>query len=283
MDRLMTLDNLPTLKETLKKYELWPDKRLGQNFLLDQNITDKIARLSGPLDQYTVIEIGPGPGGLTRSLLQAGAKRVIAIELDPRCLTALAELEQAADGRLHVISQDALKINCAELGEGPRKIVANLPYNVATPLLINWLKDIHAFESLTLMFQKEVADRLKASPRTPDYGRLSVMTQKCAYIGHLFDLPPEAFFPPPKVTSSVVQLKAKPEILTETYWKAFEYVVKVAFAQRRKMLRSNLRELNIPELGEVLLSLGIEPTSRAEELSVEDYTHLTDAYLGSQI
>ncbi len=275
----MNLDNLLSLKDTLKKYELWPDKRFGQNFLLDQNITDKIARLAGPLEHCTVIEIGPGPGGLTRSLLNAGAKHVIAIELDTRCLSALAELERAAEGRLTVLSQDALKVNCAELGEGPRKIVANLPYNVATPLLFNWLKEIHAYESLTLMFQKEVADRLKAAPRSSDYSRLSVMTQKCAYVGHLFDLPPEAFYPAPKVTSSVVQLKPKPEILTPEYFSALEHVVKVAFAQRRKMLRSNLRELKFDDLGAVLKSIHIEPTARAEELSVADFTALTDAYV----
>lgn len=275
----MDLNNLPTLKETLKKYDLWPDKRYGQNFLLDQNITDKIARLAGPLDQCTVIEIGPGPGGLTRSLLSAGAKQVIAIELDTRCLGALAELEKAADGRLQVISEDALKVNCAELGDSPRKIVANLPYNVATPLLFNWLEDIHAYESLTLMFQKEVADRLMAAPRSSEYGRLSVMTQKCAYIGSLFDLPPEAFFPKPKVTSSVVQLKPKPEVLSKEYFSALEHVVKVAFAQRRKMLRSNLRELNFPDLDKTLRDINIQPTSRAEELTVADFTALTDAYV----
>lgn len=275
----MNLDQLPSLKDTLKKHDLWPDKRYGQNFLLDQNITDKIARLAGPLDAFTVIEIGPGPGGLTRSLLRAGAKNVIAIELDTRCLSALAELEVAAQGRLQVISADALDINVSNLCEGPRKIVANLPYNVATPLLIEWLKDIHAFESLTLMFQKEVADRLKAAPRTSAYGRLSVVTQKCAYVGHLFDLSPEAFFPPPKVTSSVVQLKPRPEALRPEYFKAFEHVVKVAFAQRRKMLRSNLRDLHFKDLGEVLKSLSIEPTARAEELTVADYTALTDAFM----
>jgi 16S rRNA (adenine1518-N6/adenine1519-N6)-dimethyltransferase len=279
MDILMNLENLPTLKETLKKYELWPDKRYGQNFLLDQNITDKIARLAGPYAQGTVIEVGPGPGGLTRSLLNAGAKQVIAIELDTRCVNALSELEEASEGRLTIISQDALEVNCAVLGDAPRKIVANLPYNVATPLLIHWLKNIHAFESLTLMFQKEVADRLMAAPRSPAYGRLSVMTQKSAYIGNLFDLPPEAFYPAPKVTSSVVQLKPKPETMSPEYWKAFEFVVKVSFAQRRKMLRSNLKELQMPDLGDVLHSIGIEPTSRAEELTVEDFTALTDAYM----
>jgi len=275
----MNLDNLPSLKETLKKYELWPDKRYGQNFLLDQNITDKIARMAGPFAGFTVIEIGPGPGGLTRSLLKEGAEKVIAIELDTRCLAALQELEEAAEGHLQVISEDALKVNCAELGEAPRKIVANLPYNVATPLLINWLKDIHGFESLTLMFQKEVADRMMAGPRTSAYGRLSVITQKCAFVGHMFDLPPEAFYPAPKVTSSVVQLKARPGVITPEYWQAFEFVVKVAFAQRRKMLRSNLRDLQLKDLGAVLASIGIEPTSRAEELSVADYSALTDIYI----
>lgn len=275
----MNIDTLPSLRDTLKAHDLWPDKRFGQNFLLDQNITDKIARMAGPLEGFTVIEIGPGPGGLTRSLLRAGAKKVIAIELDTRCLSALQELQTVSDGRLEIIAKDALEINCATLGENPRKIVANLPYNVATPLLIGWLKDIHAFDSLTLMFQKEVADRLMAGPRTSAYGRLSVITQKCAYIGHLFDLPPEAFFPPPKVTSSVVQLKARPDVISKDYWSAFEFVVKTAFAQRRKMLRANLQALNLKDLGSSLASIEIEPTARAEELTVEDYTALTDLYM----
>jgi 16S rRNA (adenine1518-N6/adenine1519-N6)-dimethyltransferase len=274
----MSIDSLPSLKETLKRHDLWPDKRYGQNFLLDQNITDKIARMAGPLENYAVIEIGPGPGGLTRSLLRAGAKQVIAIELDSRCLPVLEELKSVADGRLTILQQDALDVDCSNLGDTPRKIVANLPYNVATPLLLGWLRDIHAFDSLTLMFQKEVADRLKAAPRSPDYSRLSVMTQKCAYVGHLFDLSPEAFFPPPKVTSSVVQLKPRPEVLSHEYFDALEFVVKTAFAQRRKMLRSNLQALNIPNLGDVLHQIGIEPTARAEELSVADFTALTDKY-----
>lgn len=279
----MSLAELPSLRDTLKKYELWPDKRLGQNFLLDQNITDKIARLAGPLDACTVIEVGPGPGGLTRSLLAAGAKKVIAIELDARCLAALSELQQAADGRLQVISDDALKVHLPDLCAGPCKVVANLPYNVATPLLIQWLRHIQSFDSLTLMFQKEVADRLMAAPRTSEYGRLSVMTQKCAYVGNLFDLSPEAFFPPPKVTSSVVQLKPKPESLSLEYFKAFELVVKVAFAQRRKMLRSNLRELGFEDLNEIFTSLAIQPTARAEELSVSDYSALTEAFMAKRV
>lgn len=278
----MSFESLPSLRDTLKAFDLWPDKRYGQNFLLDQNITDKIARMAGPLEGYTVIEIGPGPGGLTRSLLRAGASKVIAIEFDSRCLAALEQLQSLSDGRLDVMSQDALKVDCAQLGNAPRKIVANLPYNVATPLLIQWLKDIHAFDSLTLMFQKEVADRLMAGPRTSDYGRLSVMAQKVAYVGHLFDLPPEAFFPPPKVTSSVVQIKARKEVISPDYWKAFEHVVKVAFAQRRKMLRSNLRELHLNDLGAALASIQVEPTARAEELTVADFTALTDIYIKEQ-
>lgn len=275
----MNLELLPSLRDTLKAFELWPDKRYGQNFLLDQNITDKIARMSGPLDGFTVIEVGPGPGGLTRSLLRAGAKKVIAIELDNRCLAALEQLKSVSDNRLEIISRDALEVNCGALGLGPRKIVANLPYNVATPLLINWLKDIHSFDSLTLMFQKEVADRLMAGPRSSAYGRLSVMTQKVSYVGHLFDLPPDAFYPPPKVTSSVVQIKPRKEAISSEYWTAFEHVVKVAFAQRRKMLRANLRDLHMQDLGHALASIQIEPTARAEELTVEDFTALTDLYL----
>lgn len=276
------IETLPTLKETLRKYDLWPEKNFGQNFLLDQNITDKIARRAGPLDHHTVIEIGPGPGGLTRSLLKAGAKKVIAIELDERCLKALEELKEIVGDRLEIIHQDALKINCAALGEAPRKIVANLPYNVATPLLIGWLKQIQAYESLTLMFQKEVADRLKAAPRTPEYGRLSVMTQKVAYVGHLFDLSPSAFFPPPKVISTVVQLIPKPQICPPPLYRALEVVIKIAFNQRRKMLRSSLRSLNFNDLGAVLEKLGISPTARPEELTVDEFTKLAEEYLLSE-
>lgn len=278
----MTLDYLPTLKEVLKKHQMLPSKKLGQNFLLDQNITDKIARMAGPLQDHTVIEVGPGPGGLTRSLLKAGAKKVIAIEYDERCIPILEELKEAAGERLEILHQDALTVACEKLGQGPRKIVANLPYNVATVLLFNWLPHIHDFENLTLMFQREVADRIKAIPRTPDYGRLSVMVQKVAYVGHLFDLPPEAFFPPPKVFSSVIQITPKPAHTSLELYQALEMVVKAGFSQRRKMLRSSLSGLGLQDLSQVLEQIGIAPTARAEELSIEDFTNLAQAYLKSR-
>lgn len=277
----MQLDTLPSLRDTLKKYDMFPNKKFGQNFLFDQNITDKIARLAGPLEGRTVVEVGPGPGGLTRSLLRAEAQKVIAIELDKRCLPILQELKEISGDRLEIMSQDALKVKCHELGESPRKIIANLPYNVATPLLFNWLPHIHSFESLTLMFQKEVADRIKASPQTSNYGRLSVMVQKVAYVGQLFDLSPEAFFPPPKVTSSVIQLTPRPEVTPPDLYKALEIVVKAGFAQRRKMLRSSLRSLGFKDLGQVFHNLGISPEARAEELTVDDFTQLAQAYLNS--
>ena len=275
----MTLEDPPSLRETLKKYEIVPDKKFGQNFIFDQNITDKIARSAGPLNAQTVIEIGPGPGGLTRSLLRNGARKVIAIEVDNRCLPILEELRKVVGDRLEIIHQDALEVKCEELGEAPRKIVANLPYNIATPLLFNWLPHIHAFESLTLMFQKEVADRIKAAPSTSAYGRLSVMVQKVAYVGQLFDLPPEVFTPSPKVSSSVIQLMPRPEIVPGKLYQALEIVVKAGFSQRRKMLRSSLRGLDLKDLNQVFQNLGLPLTARAEELTVDDFTEIAKAYL----
>jgi len=200
---------LPPLREVIRSWNLDADKRLGQHFLLDLNLTAKIARAAGNLDGINVIEIGPGPGGLTRALIDGPAPRIIAIERDPRCVAALQALVEAAHGRLTVIADDALRIDPVALCPAPRAIVANLPYNVATPLLIGWLRQASAFAGLTLMFQREVALRLVASPRTSEYGRLSVMTQWLTEPALLFDLPPQAFTPPPKVVSSVVHLRPR--------------------------------------------------------------------------
>src|SRR5215510_2475738 len=197
-------DGLPPLREVIAKYELSARRALGQNFLLDLNLTGKIARAAGDLATGVTIEVGPGPGGLTRALLSHGAREVIAIERDTRCLGALAEIADAYPGRLTVIEGDALAVDCAKLGVGPRRIVANLPYNIATPLIIKWLQQGGAFAALTVMLQKEVADRLIAKPRTKDYGRLSVLAQFLARPRRLFDVPPRAFIPAPKVTSSVI-------------------------------------------------------------------------------
>ncbi|CAA6606238.1 Ribosomal RNA small subunit methyltransferase A [Rhodospirillaceae bacterium LM-1] len=262
---------LPPLKDIVAKYDLLAQKSLGQHFLFDLNITNKIARMAGDLTKGTTIEVGPGPGGLTRALLENGAARVIAIEKDKRCLGALAEIEAAYPGRLRVIEGDAVKIDAAALGDEPRRIVANLPYNVGTPLLIGWLKRIHDFESLTLMFQKEVADRLAAPVRSSAYGRLSALAQWKCDVKKLFDLPGAAFTPPPKVASSVVRLT--PKAVTEPAdFALFERVTAAAFGQRRKMLRSSLKSIGDAET--LLIQAGIEPTARAEEIGYAGFAAL---------
>ncbi|WP_425450074.1 16S rRNA (adenine(1518)-N(6)/adenine(1519)-N(6))-dimethyltransferase RsmA [Virgifigura deserti] len=267
---------LPPLREVIARFGLGARKSLGQHFLLDLNLTGRIARAAGDLSRGTIIEIGPGPGGLTRALLQAGASRVIAIERDERCLAALQELAAAYPGRLEPIFGDALGIDAAALGEPPRRIVANLPYNISTALLLLWLPKAHAFDSLTLMFQKEVADRLTAHPRTKDYGRLSVLTQWLTETRRLFDIPPRAFTPPPKVTSTVVQLTPRPEPLFPAEIRRLERVTAAAFGQRRKMLRQSLRTLGV-DVAPLLAAAEIPETARAEELSVAQFCAIAQA------
>jgi 16S rRNA (adenine1518-N6/adenine1519-N6)-dimethyltransferase len=264
---------LPPLREVIKAWQLDADKRLGQHFLLDLNLTAKIARAAGDLTGVTAIEIGPGPGGLTRALLESTAEKVIAVERDPRCVAALQTVVEAAQGRLTVIHADALEIDPATLAPGPKAIVANLPYNVATPLLIGWLKQASAFAGMTLMFQREVALRLVASPRSKEYGRLSVMTQWLTEASLVFDLPPAAFTPPPKVVSSVVRLAPRAMGPGEPSFAVMERVVAAAFAQRRKMLRAGLRAFT-PDPIVLLEAADIDPTARAEELSVEEFRNL---------
>jgi 16S rRNA (adenine1518-N6/adenine1519-N6)-dimethyltransferase len=264
---------LPPLREVIKAWQLDADKRLGQHFLLDLNLTAKIARAAGDLTGVTVIEIGPGPGGLTRALLESAADKVIAVERDPRCVAALQAVVDAAQGRLTVIHDDALRVDPALLAPGPKAIVANLPYNVATPLLIGWLKQAEAFTSMTLMFQREVALRLVAEPRSKDYGRLSVMTQWLTEATLVFDLPAAAFTPPPKVVSSIVRLTPRTMAPDEPSFAAMERVVAAAFGQRRKMLRAGLRGFT-PEPIALLESAGIDPTARAEELGVDAFRRL---------
>ena len=261
---------LPPLRDVIKAWQLDADKRLGQHFLLDLNLTAKIARAAGDLKGVTAIEIGPGPGGLTRALLESAASHVIAVERDPRCVAALQSLVETAQGRLTVIHRDALEVDLAALAPGPRAIVANLPYNVATPLLIGWLKQASAFASMTLMFQREVALRLTAEPRSKDYGRLSIMTQWLTEASLVFDLPPAAFTPPPKVVSSVVRLTPRNMGPDEPSFAAMERVVAAAFAQRRKMLRAGLRGFT-PEPIALLEAAGIDPTARAEELDIDAF------------
>jgi 16S rRNA (adenine1518-N6/adenine1519-N6)-dimethyltransferase len=269
-------DQLPPLREVIARHGLMAKRSLGQNFLLDLNLTAKIARAGGDLVGKNVIEVGPGPGGLTRALLDTEALSVHAIERDDRCVAALQELVAAADGRLVLHADDALKADYAALCPAPRAIVANLPYNIATVLLIGWLGEITLFDSLTLMFQKEVADRLTASPRTKDYGRLSVVTQWLCHVEKSFDLPPSAFTPPPKVTSSVVHIR--PKARTDALPIAtMERVTAAAFGQRRKMLRQSLKSL-LPAPEALLDRAKVLPTARAEEIDVAGFVRLAESY-----
>ncbi|MEY3083031.1 MAG: rRNA ((1518)-N(6)/adenine(1519)-N(6))-dimethyltransferase RsmA [Pseudomonadota bacterium] len=273
----MSENALPPLREVIARYGLAAKKALGQNFLFDLNLTRRIARAAGPLEGFTVIEIGPGPGGLTRALLMEGATNVIAIERDDRALAALAEIAAAYPGKLTVIPGDALETDYARLAAGtPTKIVANLPYNIATPLLIGWIGSSEwppFYESLTLMFQKEVAERIVAKSGGKEFGRLSVLCQYRATAKKLFDVNRSAFTPPPKVTSSIVQLMPKANPEPECRLEVLERVTAAAFGQRRKMLRASLRSL-LPEPEVLLNELGIDPELRAEQLPVEAFARL---------
>lgn len=273
----MSIDGLPPLREVIERHGLQAKKALGQNFLLDLNLTSKVARTAGDLSQATVIEVGPGPGGLTRALLLNGARRVVAIERDERCLDALAEVSNHYPGRLEVIAGDALKTDFETLvPDGPVKIVANLPYNIGTELLVRWLTvDTWPpyYESLTLMFQREVAERIVAKPGSDAYGRLGVLAGWRTEAKITFDVPPQAFTPPPKVTSSVVHLvpRAEPLACDATM---LGRVTQAAFGQRRKMLRQSIKPLG----GETLLAkVGIDPTRRAETLSIDEFVALANA------
>jgi len=267
------MPELPPLREVIRRHGLAARKSLGQNFLLDLNLIARIARAAAPLEGVNVVEIGPGPGGLTRALLEQGAATVTAIERDERCVAALQELVAAYPGRLAVVSADALEVDPARLVPAPRKIAANLPYNIATALLLRWLPRIGDYESLTLMFQKEVAARLTAAPRSRDYGRLSVLVQWLAEVRRLFDVPARAFVPAPKVTSTLVRIEARPEPLAPCRREDLERVTAAAFGQRRKMLRQSLKSLSrAPE--PLLAAAGVPATARAEELSVADFCAL---------
>jgi len=275
-DHREALAGLPPLREVIARHGLDAAKSLGQHFLLDMNLTGKIARAAGDLDGALIYEVGPGPGGLTRALLASGAERVVAVERDRRCLAALHELADAANGRLQPVEGDALAVDEAALLPRPAVVVANLPYNIATALLMKWLDRLSCFDRFVLMFQKEVADRLVAEPRSKAYGRLAVMTQWRCATRRLFDLPPAAFTPPPKVTSTVVAITPRPQPLADADPGRLAAVVAAAFGQRRKMLRSSLR----PLLGDplpVLAKAGVSPTARAEELSVVDFCRLAQA------
>jgi 16S rRNA (adenine1518-N6/adenine1519-N6)-dimethyltransferase len=269
--------DLPPLREVIARHGLTARRALGQHFLLDINLTRRIARASGELAGRCVIEIGPGPGGLTRALLEGGADTVIAIEKDRRAIGALEELYGVWPGRLEIVEADALTLDISRLGKVPRKIVANLPYNISTALLVAWLPDLAAFESLTLMFQKEVAERLVAVPGSRHYGRLSVAAQWRAAVRRLFDIPAKAFTPPPKVVSSVVAIEPRPIPLYPADPDCLERVVAAAFGQRRKMLRQAMRSIDSDAEG-LLRAADIDPTARAETLSIEAFCALARSY-----
>lgn len=272
--------DLPPLREVIAKHGLSAQKSLGQNFLLDLNLTGRIARAAGPLEGHDVVEVGPGPGGLTRALLENGARRVIAIERDPRCIAALEEISAACPGRLTIIEGDALTTDMRALVEGPARIVANLPYNIGTPLLVGWLQTEPWppwYESLTLMFQREVAERITALPGSKAYGRLGVLAQWRTQARILFNVDKRAFTPPPSITSSVVELVPRAQPLAEAPPRMLERVVAAAFGQRRKMLRASLKSLGLGDPAGFIEAAGISPTQRAEELSVEEFCALARA------
>ncbi len=277
---MSTPDGLPPLREVIRASGLSAKKSLGQNFLLDLNLTRRIARSAGPLEDATIVEIGPGPGGLTRALLLEGASRVVAIEKDERCLPALHAIAALYPGRLDIVAADARDVDYAALHlASPARIVANLPYSVATPLLIGWLKTSPWppwFDRLVLMFQREVAERIVAKPRTKDYGRLAVLCQWRTRPRILFTLPAEAFTPRPKVNSALVEFvpRETPEPACDVG--RLERVTAAAFGQRRKMLRSSLRQLT-PDSEALLASLDIAPTARAEELGVAAFCRIANA------
>ena len=279
----MNADPLPPLREVIARHGLAARKSLGQNFLFDLNLTRRIARAAGPFAGFTVIEVGPGPGGLTRALLAEGADHLAVIERDDRAIAALEEISAAFPGRLHILAGDALETDYRALAGGrPVKIVANLPYNIATPLLVGWLTGADwppFYASLTLMFQKEVAERIVARPGSKDYGRLSVLSQYRCEARKLFDVNRSAFTPPPKVTSSIVQLVPRAEPRPACRLDLLERVTAAAFGQRRKMLRASLRTI-LPDPEPVLGQLGINPELRAEQLAVEAFARIAASLEG---
>jgi 16S rRNA (adenine1518-N6/adenine1519-N6)-dimethyltransferase len=278
------IDDLPPLREVIRRHDLKPRKSLGQNFLLDLNLTARIARAGGPLDGVTVVEVGPGPGGLTRALLAEGAARVIAIERDERAVAALGEIAARYPDRLTVIAGDALELDPRPLlGKGPVRVIANLPYNIATALLVRWLSVEPWppwYDSLVLMFQREVAERIVAPPGSKTFGRLSVLAGWRTEAKILFDVSAAAFVPPPKVTSSIVRLVPRPAPLPCDR-RTLERVTEAAFGQRRKMLRQSLRTLGA-DPRPLLAAAGIAETARAEDIPVAGFVALARAFAASQ-
>ncbi len=281
---MSTIDGLPPLREVIAAHDLKAKKQLGQNFLLDLNLTAKIARQAGDLSGTDVLEIGPGPGGLTRGLLAEGARHVLAIEKDERALPALAEIAEAYPGRLTVIHGDALQVDPLAHLRPPIRIAANLPYNVGTELLVRWLTPPQwppFWQSLTLMFQKEVAERIVAKPGNKAYGRLALLAQWRTDARVVMHLPPEAFVPPPKIHSAVVHLTALPEPRYPADPAVLSRVTAAAFNQRRKMLRSSLKGLH-PQIEAMLEQVGIPPTARAEEIGLEKFCALARALAAAE-
>jgi 16S rRNA (adenine1518-N6/adenine1519-N6)-dimethyltransferase len=275
----MNADDLPSLRQELEAHDLWANKKLGQHFLLDLNITRRIARAAGDIAGKTVVEVGPGPGGLTRALLESGADPLIVIEKDARFLPLLEPLSEWSGGRLRIVQGDAIEADEFALADGRAfAIVSNLPYNVGTPLLVKWLKAGH--RDMTLMFQKEVAQRVVAKPGSDAYGRLAVLAQACCVCRLEFTVPARAFTPSPKIDSAIVRLMASANPYPDLY--ALERVSAAAFGQRRKMLRSALRALT-PESEDLLRSAHIEPTARAEEIDQHGFRRLADAWRKSTV
>lgn len=272
------ITELPPLRDVINDYGLRAKKSLGQNFLLDLNLTSKIASSAGDLTNLNIIEIGPGPGGLSRAILLNSANRLYAVEKDSRCVKALADLVAVSNGKMEIIEADALEVDLSIIVPKPRAIIANLPYNIATVLLFKWLKEIDKFEHMTLMFQKEVALRICAKPNTKAYGRLSVMSQWLCDVRLVFDIPASSFTPPPKVTSSVVHLIPRKIPKDAPKFEDMEKFVATAFGQRRKMLRKSLKSLLGDKTEKILEQAEIKPTSRAEDLSVDDYVRITQFF-----
>ena len=276
MPKIPRIADLPPLREIIDNHGLSAQKSLGQHFLLDLNLTDRIVRGAGDLTDATIIEVGPGPGGLTRSILKTDTKSVFAIERDPRCIDALAPLKEASANRLEIIEGDALKLDLSAIGSTPRHIIANLPYNIGTALLIRWLGQAECFASLTLMFQREVADRIVANPGSKSYGRLSVLCNSRCHTNLMFQIPARAFTPPPRVDSAVVTLKPYQIPPHKADPKVLEEITRAAFGQRRKMLRSAFRQLNVDE-NRLLTEAAITPTRRAEEITIKEFSALARA------
>lgn len=262
-------DSLPPLRDVIKTYGLGAKKSLGQHFLLDANLTDRIARAAGPLAGKHVLEIGPGPGGLTRSILAQGPESLCVIERDQRCIDALAGLREMYPSVLRIVDADAMKTRLADLSPRPSIIISNLPYNVGTALLIKWLNNLDGIERMILMFQKEVAERIAAQPGTGTYGRLAIITQWLCEARVLFNVDKRAFTPPPKVMSAVIEIIPRDTPSAEAELSKLENVTRAAFGQRRKMLRSSLKSLNINPA-----DVGIDPELRAEQLTIDDFCAL---------